>query len=193
MSGQRRATLRTKEDKEFDQPHFGHASEKQQWPRMEELRRKLRIDKDDLDSAAIEQPQLFFEVAEETALAISRRDAANLALEQLEAVLSQKVRSELAETEEKVTEAMIRQEVQSDPALRRAQQHYSNCKAYADLLGAFRESYAQRLSALKIISDLWKAGYYSQVSGRGMRSEAEGRVNLHNRERLAAARQTEEE
>lgn len=105
---------------------------------IKELTKALKIDREDLDGAVSEQPELYYHVSLEAARAASRRDQAKDQLKVVEADLNQQVRKELLDAGEKVTEKGLEHMVTA---------HQDRADAVADLLNAARE--AEEWQALK--------------------------------------------
>lgn len=127
-----------------------------------ELREYLRIDKTRLDEELEEQPMLLFKISEAYIQAAAARDAAKEHLATVDAKLDKKGREELDRREEKVTEAMVKNYVQTAKDHEKATQGYFDAKNNADLLSALKDAFHQRGSMLRDLATLYNANYYEQ-------------------------------
>ena len=131
---------------------------------LEELKEHLAINKTKLDDEVSNQPMLFFEVSEAYVEAAAERDACKEELTSIDATLDGEVRAALAKSEDKVTEAMVKNSVQSHSKHQDAFDTYMAAKTKADLLLALKEAFAQRNYMLKELAHLFVASYFEQTS-----------------------------
>jgi hypothetical protein len=117
--------------------------------KRDELKTKLKIDVDYLDRALIEQPSLFYTVADQFAMAVAERDAAKLELDEKMAELDQDIRAEAVSLGEKVTEASIQRRLATLPTIKDAERNLLEGKAKADEWQALKEAYQQRSFMLR--------------------------------------------
>jgi hypothetical protein len=151
--------------------------------------RGLRIDKHDLDTEIIAQPQRFFEVAEEATRLKSVEDATKANLETVTAKRSLAIRSQLEEAGEKVTEEKVKMMLASDKYRREAAQALLEARAEADRQSALREAWSQRSWMLRDLAGLFAAGYFSQAAVRGEASREVADASIEKtRERVAKKR-----
>ena len=139
---------------------------------LEELERGLRISRDDLDGALIEQPDIFHRVSTELALAISVRDAAKLERDQVQAELDMELREKFARAETKITEVALSRELETMPRMVTLRKDLGRLSALVDRWSALKESYNQRGYALKELVNLYVVGYFTTSSGGAARSHA---------------------
>src|SRR5512144_1056134 len=85
---------------------------------LQELRQKLVIDRDDLDTALVEQPELFYHAAEAHAMAIAERDATKLALEETNAEQDKRIREHAFRNDIKITEPAIERQIKLVPLIK---------------------------------------------------------------------------
>lgn len=138
-------------------------------PDLESFKPYLKIDKNGLDEAMAAQADLFFRVAEEYSLAVSRREEAKEALNTTDAELGQQHRT--AKTaEEKVTEGQIKDRVQKDPKHQAAFTHYAERRKRAELLGALKEAFQERGRMLRDLGHLYATGYFTVTTAKGASS-----------------------
>jgi hypothetical protein len=118
---------------------------------LKNLRDGLRIDEDDLDQCLIEQPSLFFNVADALALAISKRDETKLELDELLANKDRTIRNEAKALEEKITEAAIQRRLDMDKGVQDKQRDFADQRLKVDRLTALKEAYKERSWMLREI------------------------------------------
>lgn len=160
------------------------------------VRDKLAIDKTELDSMWINQPQVYHEIAERIALEISRRDEAKNELRDIAAVIDAEIRED-AEAElnkngtKKPTETAIANMVRQDKRWTKANDLLAELETNVNLLTADKEAFMQRRYALENLTTLHVSGYGMDSSSRPARERRheDNRKGLH-RERV---RRTEEE
>jgi hypothetical protein len=150
---------------------------------------KMRIDRDALDEALMEQPGLFLGVSQEYAMAVSNRDRCKADVELVHAKASLSVRQMLEEEGKKATEAIIASLIELDKNYRRAFNAYLESKADAERLSALKESFGQRGYVLKDLCGLYVAGYFATASvGGSDTKEIAERGYTKRREQLARRR-----
>lgn len=150
---------------------------------------KLRIDRDDLDTEIMEQPQLFCGVARRYAIALSQRDAAKEAVGVARAAAYYVVRQQIEAAGIKATEAAIAVQIESNKEYRAAMDQYGLLKLAADQLLAEKEAWQQRSYALKDLAALWIAGYCGVSSVKGKASQSLREIeHQENRNQLARQR-----
>lgn len=155
---------------------------------FDEFKKQLEIDKLSLDDEIINQPQLFCEVSEKYAEAISIRDA----LKEELAVIDASVDSELRKNSEKITEPRIKSRILLDKRHTVAFAKYLNAKLEADMLGVLKDSYEQRSDALKRLANLYVANYYDNSSIQATSSQDKA-VYSQRRRILAKERERKDE
>lgn len=116
---------------------------------LEQYRSYLRIDRDDLDTSLMEQPEMFHHVANACVEAGARRDEAKLELEELLAELDQSVRARALKDDEKLTETALQNRLREMPRVQEAQRRYLETRKEADRWLALKESYQQRSFMLR--------------------------------------------
>lgn len=136
-------------------------------PRGRDLQDGLRIDRDDLDSCLIEQPDRYWRVAEAHVRARAALDAAKLAIEELTARLDHAIRRDAEQAEKKITEAAIQREIQLNPDYHSQRQGVLRLTAEVDELQALKEAYQQRSFMLRELVSLTIAERGDQAGARG--------------------------
>lgn len=155
---------------------------------IEQLKALLAINKSNLDEEISRQPMLFFDVAEACSEATAERDAAKEGLASVDAELDGLVRAALNKSEDKVTEAMVKNSVQLHKKHEGAFAAYLAAKTKADLLGALKEAFSQRSYMLRDLAQLFVSSYYEQNSVQG--TAAEDKIAYNSvRKKLSAARE----
>jgi hypothetical protein len=153
------------------------------------VRDLLKINKNGLDLEMEKQADLFYRICENHMMAMSTRDAAWEDIKRTEAALDSEVRADLASTEDKVTEAMVKAAVADHPKRQKVYDYYLNLKLRADLWGAARDSFDQRSKMLREIASLWVAGYWVASSTTGGKGAAYQEKSYEaGRRRIAEAR-----
>jgi hypothetical protein len=115
----------------------------------EDLRDQLSINKDDLDTSLVEQPDLYYHVAECYSESVAERDASKLDLEQAIAGLDEQLRQEAAAREEKVTETLIQRRLATHPRIQELERNALRLRAEVDKWQALKEAYQQRSFMLR--------------------------------------------
>lgn len=153
-----------------------------------ELRAYLEIDKHSLDDEIVKQPSLFFRASEAYVEAVAERDACKEELATIDAELDGKVRHDLDVAGDKITEAIVKNEIQSHKKHSAAFDTYMIAKTKADQLLALKEAFHQRGYMLRDLASLFVASYYENSSVQG-NSRSDRAVYDRQRERLATARE----
>jgi adenylate kinase family enzyme len=129
-----------------------------------ELKEYLKIDKHRLDEELEEQPMLLFQISEAFVQAAAERDMLKEQLATIDANLDFDVRSDYGD--KKYTEAMVKNEIQTDKKHDTAMLKYLDAKKQADLLAALKEAFQSRGYMLRDLASLYTANYYEQGSAK---------------------------
>lgn len=150
---------------------------------------KIAIERDALDDCLIQQPQLYYEVSERLALAISRRDAQKDEVKVVESEVDEIVRQDAAEEEKKITEAGVKAQVSQHKDVIAARKTLTRLDTEIGRLSALKEAYSQRSHALRELCGLYAANYWGDGSG-GSRAGTDRKSAQYddNRGALSAAR-----
>ena len=134
---------------------------------ISEFREGLMIDEHALDRALVSGPQLFHDVCDAVALAISRRDAAKDELKVVEAEVDKTIRAVYAddETKKKPSETQVANEVLLHRDVRDARKTLLRLQEEVERLTAMKESYNQRSYAVKDLVSLHLAAYFGETGG----------------------------
>lgn len=159
---------------------------------LPDLRSKLSIDKDDLDEALVEQPDLYYHVADAYVTAVAERDSAKLNLEQATAVLDEQFRKQAIEDEEKMTEAALRNKITSAPRIQVLEKELLYLRAEADRWQALKEAYQQRSFMLRELVAMYvrRLGDLSIDRGSHDARSAIAQANHDEAGRIRAARRS---
>lgn len=126
---------------------------------LNRYRAKLVIDRDDLDTCMVEQPELVDHVGEAYSNAVAERDAGKLELEIAEAEEAQKIRDHAAKMEEKLTEAAIREQLILSKRIQRLKTDQIVLKKEIDDWAALREAFQARGFMLRELAPMWVARF----------------------------------
>lgn len=116
---------------------------------LETLQQQLQIDPDDLESALIEQPDLYYHVSDSYVNAVARRDAVKFSIEQVTAELGEQMRKAAVAKDEKLTEAAITRKLADTPRLQEMEEQYLALRLEADRWQALKEAFQQRSFMLR--------------------------------------------
>ena len=130
--------------------------------KIEDLEYALRIDEYALEEAVQRNPDLFYRVARQTALAISRRDEAKQDWEDAKADADLDVRNAIQEGD-RYPETAIQQDVRRDKKVRSAYQSFLTAKKQVQRWEALERAYEKRSMALNKLVDLSVANYFSDT------------------------------
>jgi hypothetical protein len=135
-------------------------------PSITDLEKGLLIDKDALDEAIENQPDLFYHVSQELAYLISERDAAKQAVENTESEADVSIRQLVKKSTDKVTESEIKARINNHKKVRDATDDYLNLCRKVGQYTALKEAFQQRGYALNKLVDLYTAGYFGDAAHR---------------------------
>ena len=157
-------------------------------PDLEDLEAGLSIDENALDDAVQHQPDFFYQVAKQLALAESRRDAAKQSVGDAEAHQDYVVRKAAANSEGRTTEKQIEAQVRMSPEVMKATQVYLKLKEEVNLLSALKEAYQARGYALNKLVELWLGGYFGDVNTNRTSSAIKDRQAENNKREMPRLR-----
>lgn len=147
---------------------------------------QLKIDRFRLDDMLVEQPQVYWEVANAYALAVSRRDELKERSVFVMATVSNRIRTE---SEKKPPEAAIAHMIELDEEYTAARGAYLKAKTTADELIALKGAYEQRAHMLRDLAQLYIAGYFSDDSVRRQQAASDQTATSVARKRISTKRQ----
>lgn len=140
-------------------------------------RELLRIDKNNLDDALIEQSDIFYRVSEDFVEASSQTDQAKENLAVVDAELDASIRRQMEADDEKITEGKVRAAIQSDGEHEEAYDSWIAAKRKADLLNAMKDSFRMRSTMLKQLAELYISNYFTTESVKGPSKDAQADRN----------------
>jgi len=153
---------------------------------VDELRSYLKIDKHALDQELEEQPMLLFQISEAFVQAAAERDMLKEQLATTDANLDHAAREDYGD--QKYTEAMIKNEVQTNKKHDQGMLKFLKAKEQADLLFALKEAFQARGYMLRDLCSLYTANYFEESSARGTAGTDRATYKA-GRERMARARE----
>lgn len=153
-----------------------------------QFRERVKLDRNTLDIAAEEQPELYLEIAEQKAYASSRLDAARDELGRTDASLGREIRAELAKVS-KPTEGMIADQVLGRQQHLGAAAKVAKAKQEVDEWSALVSAFEHRKSMIRELATLYASGYYTAGSARSTSTKVRDADAAAGREALARARQ----
>lgn len=143
-----------------------------------DFERYLKLDRNDLDQANIEQPELVWHATEAQAkanaeLAALERDKANLNAELSESIQADAVeRGEKSRGSPGLSQAVLSLRVRDHKSMRELNEACLIAKQEADLWAAMVESLRTRGASLKNLGNLYAANYFErETSGKLHRDE----------------------
>lgn len=124
-------------------------------------RKRLRIDRDNLDEEVARQPTLFFGVCDAKAEALNERDMASERQKEVKATLFRKIeRKSIREDPKKKAAATINSEVEVHPEYIAAREEYKRAESDLDRWDGMKEAFRQRSSALRALVELHRDSAY---------------------------------
>jgi hypothetical protein len=153
---------------------------------LDEYRNYLVIDKHKLDDELKHQASLFYTISEACMQAIAERDYLKEMLARADADCDADIRN--AFKDEKITEAMVKNEILGQKTHKKAFDDWLVAKTKADQLEALKEAFRQRGFMLRDLCQLHVSQYYGDISVQGTNATDTARYN-ERRERLRAGRE----
>jgi hypothetical protein len=139
---------------------------------LDDLRDGLKIDRNDLDTALMEQPDAYWRVSEAYVMACSRRDEIKMERDQAMAELDRQFRQEAEKAGDKLTEKSLQSQIDLSPKIIDYRKKYARACLQADLLAGMKESYRDRSGALRELAQLFASNYFTVSTGSRARDEA---------------------
>lgn len=128
-------------------------------------REDLVIDKDKLDDCLVQQPELYYHVAEAFSQAVAERDALKYEIELAEAEEGKKIRDRAVALEEKLTEANLKEQLLLLPRLNKLRLERLHQETLVGSWQALKEAYQQRSYMLRELVPM----YLSRLSSGSVR------------------------
>lgn len=149
---------------------------------------RLRINRLDLDTELIEQPEHFQKVGEEAAYATSRAAKSKDDYRTEEAKAAKRAQTILEGRDERVTDKVVSAMVQRDKHRQAAFYAYLDAEAEAAKWAALRDAWASRGFILRDLVQLTVSGYLAETSSSVGAHETRDRKYTDARERMAKQR-----
>ena len=124
---------------------------------LERYRGHLAIDQDDLDKCLMEQPEVYYVVAQAVANTTAERDKLKLELEELQAKLGLDLRDQATRRNEKLTEGGLEQKLAGMPKIQELQRSLLTKRQEAESWGVLKEAFQQRSFMLRELVALFIA------------------------------------
>ena len=142
-------------------------------------REDLKIDQSELDECCLRQPVLFDHYTQKLSSLYKYRDEVKLAVEQTSARLDGIIREAASAEGKKLTEAMVQNEITRNLQYADLQQKYIDACAKVKEAEIIREDFQQRRDMLKLLAELYIAGYWSTVTPKVVKQR--GTENIKER------------
>lgn len=121
----------------------------------------LTIDRNSLDTAVIEQPNLFYTYSELAAKVRDELEGAKGELDRIAAETANELRKTAEKTGAKITEARISEQVTIAEAFLNASVLVREAKLASDRANNMKEALSQRANMLKLLVELYASNYFS--------------------------------
>ena len=154
----------------------------------ENLKAGIPIDRFALDDECIEQVSRYSRAGEEHALAVSRRDEAKTAVDEIASLCADEARRELSRDGGRATDSSVKEYVTSHKDFLDATARYLDAKKEADLFASLRSDYDQRAKMLTELIKLYLANYFAKEAVKGSGRDLSEHTAEKAREALAARR-----
>jgi hypothetical protein len=159
---------------------------------LEIFRERLIINENDLNTEVSQQAELFFQVAQISAIKSNYKESAKYDLERSYSEVSLSIRQEcLKDKAIKMTEALIDQLVKSDEKYILAQKYYLDTKKEADEWSALKEGFQSKGFLLKELCNLFIAGYYTSTNIKTAENKVSDLEYEKNKSKLRTRRKAE--
>ena len=143
---------------------------------LAEMERALQIEEDDLDTALLQQPQLYWQISRQVALTVSLRDAAKQEVTSAMARADHNTRKSIKQKEESATESDVRSRVALDLGVEKANKELSRLTLLCAEWQAMESAFDQRMKVLGKLVDLYLKNYWQESGLTG----AQGSMKSHN-------------
>lgn len=134
---------------------------------IEKYKEMLIIDKYRLDDALEKQAYCMYQVAEEYAEKVSKRDALKERIDTVDAEIADKLRKSAAVAGDKLTEANLQQKISMHEQHLKAHEEFLEAKKEAEVWGALKDAFIQRGLALRELASLYTANYFANEPIKG--------------------------
>ena len=153
-----------------------------------EFEQMLTIDKNALDDALEQHPDLMYRVSEILTERIAQRDAAKHDVAEAEAKADAEVRKAASIAEEKVTDKAVASEVKLDRKVMTAADRHANLVYWCNRWSALQAAFSARQAALRELVSLYGNNYWSDASTGRASAFVKTKAGEIARDALAAER-----
>lgn len=137
-----------------------------------QLKAAVAIDKNDLDTCLVEQPDLFYRVSEAYTMARSLQDEIKYDITKLTAELGAQFRSAASDDKKPPSVEAVNHMINNSPKMVDLQKEMLVASTTVGKWAALKEAYDMRASALKSLTQLFSSNYFTVQTGSRTRSEA---------------------
>jgi len=148
-------------------------------------REDLKIDQSELDECCLKQPVLFDYYVQNLASLSKNRDEIKLAVEQTSARLDGIIREAASAEGKKLTENMIQNEITRNLQYADLQQKYIDICAKVKEAEIIREDFQQRRDMLKLLVELYIAGYWASVETKVVKRQGTESIKERLQKKMA--------
>ena len=148
----------------------------------------LIVDKHALDDALQEHPDLLYRITEIYIERASDRDAAKLALAEIEAEVDAKLRRDAQIAEEKITADQVKAAIKLDKRVQRAQDRHADLVYWCNRWAALQTAWNARQSSMRELVTLHGNNYWSDASSGRSKALVRSKAGDTARAALAAER-----
>lgn len=160
---------------------------------LEHIDKMLLIDKNSLDKECVEFSSIYNKVLEKVAEVLSVRDAAKEEIDAVSAKVGEDIRKTFEQKGEKITEARLVQLIQIDERRVKAFEEWLLRKLEADFWIAKEKSFEKKAMMLKEVGELYRAGYFSEITIKGEFNKIKEKDYQMNKDRINSMRKGQEE
>ncbi len=150
----------------------------------EEIRAKLRIDEDDMDTCLVEHSEYFHKAAEQVTEAAAVRDGLKLQLEELQANLDRDIRARNLRDDIKMSETGLSNTIKTTPRYQELQAKYMAAVKTAADWSTLKEAFQQRSYMLRELNQRQIAQMYNLSTERGTVGARRSAIGDRNRVEL---------
>src|SRR4030042_2409991 len=145
----------------------------------------LKIDQSELDECCLRQPVLFDHYVQNLASLSKNRDEIKLAVEKTSARLDGIIREAASAEGKKLTENMIQNEITRNLQYADLQQKYIDICAKVKEAEIIREDFQQRRDMLKLLVELYIAGYWASVETKVVKRQGTESIKERLQKKMA--------
>ncbi len=144
----------------------------------------LKIDEHNLDEECLHQPVLFEMYTQKLTPLYKLRDELKLEVERFAAKLDGVIRESASAEGKKITETMIQNEIVRNPQYTDLQAKYIKVCAEVKEGEVVRDAFNQKKDMLKLMVELYIAGYWSTVNPKVVKQQGNENIKLRLEEKI---------